>query len=513
MRLFSAIPYAYRVALMINASIVVVMAAFGGIVLDRQQKLLEEQFTRAGQLSAKQLAGSATMSLFSDDELGLRLQIQSLTSEMINISVFDHKGRIEASTSAPINDNSNQSDYISSNISLKLPNNADVEYKKELKTTINHIYTKYRNQWLEDTPMSFDWQDLELQRQWTTFVSPVIFESIAYDAVVGGHVFVTTSRNEIIQAKNDILQFIMVVSFVLVVGVFTLSMAIGRRLSRPVLDLIKATNAISDEQYSYRIDKIYHGEFGQLISSFNHMAQEVERKQKVETALTHFVSDSVADQYLSEGGGRGEGKMVDASVIFVDIVGFTSFSENNSAKHVAEILNEYFEYFTYCCEFYGGHVDKFIGDAAMFVFGAPNDDPEHPFNAAACAVLMQKIIADINVKHKSEGKPCLEIRIGISCGQMLAGVIGSKSRLQYTVVGDPVNLSARLCDLAGSGGILVDETFFNRANHHNYLSCGKRDSIKVKGVREEVRTVFIEDIIKTPYSHFETVREQLNLHA
>ena len=74
-------------------------------------------------------------------------------------------------------------------------------------------------------------------------------------------------------------------------------------------------------------------------------------------------------------------------------------------------------------------------------------------------------------------------------------------------------MSARLCDLAGSGGILVDEAFFNRANHHNYLSSGKRDSIKVKGVREEVRTVFIKDIIKTPYSHFETVREQLNLHA
>ncbi|MCJ8312321.1 MAG: HAMP domain-containing protein [Saccharospirillaceae bacterium] len=512
MRLFSAIPYAYRVALMINASIVVVMAAFGGIVLDRQQKLLEEQFTHSGQLIATQFAGSALGPLFGGDKLGLSQQIKALTNDMIDISVFDHQGRIVASESASAGSkyNSNQYSYDNSKTDLviKTTNKAEVEYNKELRTTINHIYTKYRNQWLEDTPMSFDWQDLDSKYQWTTFVAPVVFRDL-----VGGHVFVTTSRNEIIQAKNDILQFIMVVSFILVVAVFTLSMAIGRRLSRPVLDLIKATNAISDEEYSYRIDKIYHGEFGQLINSFNHMAEEVERKQKVETALTHFVSDSVADQYLSEGGGRGEGKMVDASVIFVDIVGFTSFSENNSAKHVAEILNEYFEYFTYCCEFYGGHVDKFIGDAAMFVFGAPNDDPEHPFNAAACAVLMQKIIADINKKHESEGKPCLEIRVGISCGQMLAGVIGSKSRLQYTVVGNPVNLSARLCDLAGSGGILVDEAFFDRANHNNYLSSGKRDKIKVKGVREEVKTVFIKDIIKTPYSHFETVREQLNLHA
>ena len=511
MRLFSAIPYAYRVALMINASIVVVMAAFGGIVLDRQQKLLEEQFTRSGQLIAAQFAGSATEPLFGQDMLALSLQIQALTQEMIDISVFDHQGRVIANerSDASINYKSQVNPFNSdNNLTISVPSNADIDYKRELSSTINHIYTKYRNQWLEDTPMSFDWQDLESQRQWTTFVSPVIFRDL-----VGGHVFVTTSRNEIIQAKNDILQFIMVVSFVLVVGVFTLSMAIGRRLSRPVLDLIKATNAISDEQYSYRIEKVYHGEFGQLISSFNHMAQEVERKQKVESALTHFVSNSVADHYLSDGGGRGEGKMVDASVIFVDIVGFTSFSENNSAKHVAEVLNEYFEYFTYCCEFYGGHVDKFIGDAAMFVFGAPNEDPDHPFNAAACGVLMQKIIADINKKHASEGKPCLDIRIGISCGQMLAGVIGSKSRLQYTVVGDPVNLASRLCDLAGSGGILVDEAFFNRANRHNYLSSGRRDSLKVKGVSEEVRTVFIDDIIKTPYSHFETVREQLNLHA
>ncbi|BCE00503.1 adenylate cyclase [Marinicellulosiphila megalodicopiae] len=511
---------------MINASIVVVMAAFGGIVLDRQQKLLEEQFTKSGQLSASQLAGSATEPLFGGDKFSLTLQINALTADTIDISVFDFQGRVKARTNYLQNNEEPAESLFSffeqapdftipANVygeielnSSNITSQSGAEYKKELVSTINHIYTKYRNQWLEDTPMSFDWQDLDSTRQWTTFVSPVKFRD-----AVGGHVFVTTSRKEITQAKNDILQFIMVVSFILVVGVFTLSMAIGRRLSKPVLDLIKATNAISDEQYSYRISKVYHGEFGQLIRSFNHMAEEVERKQKVENALTHFVSDSVADQYLSEGGGRGEGKMVDASVIFVDIVGFTSFSENNSAKQVAEILNEYFEYFTYCCEFYGGHVDKFIGDAAMFVFGAPNEDPEHPFNAAACAVLMQKIIADINNKHKAQNKPCLEIRIGISSGQMLAGVIGSKSRLQYTVVGDPVNLASRLCDLAGSGGILVDESFFNRANHHNYLSSGKRVSVKVKGVKEEVKTVFIEDIIKTPYSHFETVREQLNLHA
>ena len=132
------------------------------------------------------------------------------------------------------------------------------------------------------------------------------------------------------------------------------------------------------------------------------------------------------------------------TVLFADIRGFTSMSETMSAQQVSEILNEYFTEIEPIITKYNGVINKFIGDAVMAIFGEPIQDINHPVNAVKCANDMLKKVNQLQDKWLFEGKPKIEIGIGINTGEAFVGNIGSEKRLEYTVIGDMVNLASRI---------------------------------------------------------------------
>jgi adenylate cyclase len=184
------------------------------------------------------------------------------------------------------------------------------------------------------------------------------------------------------------------------------------------------------------------------------------------------------------GGARRE-----MSVLFADIRGFTTFTERGRPEDVVSQLNEYFSRMVEAVFAHRGTVDKFVGDMVMALFGAPLADPDHADHAVLAALGMLEALKDQNARWAAEGRPPLEIGIGVNSGDMVAGIIGSVTIMSYTVIGDAVNLGSRLESLNKEYGtrlIISDGTRTRLKGRYDMKLLG---SVTVKGKSEPV-TIF-----------------------
>ncbi len=172
---------------------------------------------------------------------------------------------------------------------------------------------------------------------------------------------------------------------------------------------------------------------------------EGKNKEKIKQAMGRYISQDVMKNVVKNIDDiKLGGKRANVTVLFADIRGFTSMSEKMSAEDVSVILNEYFSEIEPIITKYNGTINKFIGDAVMAVFGDPIPDLDHPIKAVKCANEMLKKVEELQDKWLFEGKPKIEIGVGINTGDAFVGNIGSEKRLEYTVIGDTVNLASRI---------------------------------------------------------------------
>jgi adenylate cyclase len=167
---------------------------------------------------------------------------------------------------------------------------------------------------------------------------------------------------------------------------------------------------------------------------------------------------------------RGGGRLITGTIIFVDIRGFTKLSEKaGGPSEVVDMLNDYFErVFPYhpnsqlvkCVFKYDGVVDKYIGDALMAVFGTLEDEKEAEFRAVGAALEFITAIAEMNEERARARLPKITIGVGVNTGELVAGFIGCSKRLEYTCIGDTVNTSSRICDVAEPNQVLISETTY-----------------------------------------------------
>lgn len=182
-----------------------------------------------------------------------------------------------------------------------------------------------------------------------------------------------------------------------------------------------------------------------IIAYINKFVTENRSKEKVKSAMGKYMSQDVMKRVVQNIDNLGlGGKKAVVTVLFADIRGFTSMSETMSAQQVSEILNEYFTEMEPIITKYNGIINKFIGDAVMAIFGEPIQDKNHALNAVKCGYEMLLKVKELQKKWSQEGKPKIEIGIGINTGEVFVGNIGSVNRMEYTVIGDTVNLASRL---------------------------------------------------------------------
>lgn len=166
--------------------------------------------------------------------------------------------------------------------------------------------------------------------------------------------------------------------------------------------------------------------------------------------------------------------------MFCDIRGFTSISENITAKTLIDLLNDHFTAMTNIVFEHGGTLDKYNGDEVMALFGAPFNTDDDALRAVKAALAMKQKNLEMNELRKLENKPTFDIGIGIATGEVIAGYIGSPERMDFTVIGDRVNTASRLCSIARPGQIVIADTTFHMVSDHVELNSIGPQSLKNK---------------------------------
>ena len=216
------------------------------------------------------------------------------------------------------------------------------------------------------------------------------------------------------------------------------------------------------------------------------MAKDLSLKEKIKDSFGRYVTPEIVDLILANPDNKWmKGLEVEATVLFVDIRGFTTLSEDKEPESIVELLNDYFTRVTDIVIKHGGHINKFLGDEAMAVFGTPVPNPQHADAAVRAALDIQEEIVRFD-REKKMKDVTIQVGVGVNSGVMVAGNLGSEKRMEYTVIGDNVNVASRLTSLAKSGEILISKQTYDLIEDKNSLKTEKRRKVPVKGRKMKI---------------------------
>lgn len=253
------------------------------------------------------------------------------------------------------------------------------------------------------------------------------------------------------------------------------SAGVARGLSRPVETLVEATQKVGGGDYGVKVKVAGAGELARLGTAFNSMTASLQKRREImEKTLSRDVADELMEN-VELGGERRE-----VSILFMDVRGFTSGTEGVDPVTVVGMLNDMMDRLAAAIEANGGNVNKYLGDGIMAMFGAPKPLEDHPYKAALAAVEMQKQMAEWGAEREAKGLPSFKVGVGVNTGTAVGGRVGSQQRLEYTLIGEQVNLASRVCGKASPGQVLVTRATFDKLGGR--LKTRELEPIQVKGL-------------------------------
>ena len=297
---------------------------------------------------------------------------------------------------------------------------------------------------------------------------------------------------EILGIRTDAVE-LAVAAIGLVLSVLV-AVAISRTIVRPVKDLDQTIKRVDAGDTTARAPVTGEDELGRLAASFNRMLGSLEREAVIRDLFGQYVTPELADAAI-EDPSRLEGRLVTSTVLFADIRDFTGLSESVPASELLALLNRYFDRMARVIVDTGGFVNKYGGDSLLAVFGSPlNPDKEHAADAIRAALEMERTLAEFNEEQRQAFLPEVMIGIGIASGDIVAGNVGSHAKLEYTVIGDAVNVAARLQDLTKELGVpilLSAETARLAGDTGRFTDVGE---CEVRGKSRPVRVVRLSEV-------------------
>jgi adenylate cyclase len=272
-----------------------------------------------------------------------------------------------------------------------------------------------------------------------------------------------------------------------------LTVLLARTFTRPLAEVTAALRRVRAGTLDQPVRVTAADEIGVLEESVNAMAATLHERERILQTFGRVVEPIVRDRLLA-GDLRGEGEVRTASILFCDLRDFTTFAERTAPRELLQMLNQFFAVMTSCARDADGFVNKFIGDGLLVVFGLLDDDPSYgPSSGAAaavrCALGMRDRLATLNVDRVALGHPPLGVKIGVHTGPVVAGTIGAADRHEYTVVGDTVNVAARLEELCRDHGceVIVSGTAWDLARAGGAdLPPAHVDAVTLRGRDERV---------------------------
>lgn len=458
-------PLAYKLSFFITVLVVGCMMLLGSIIVQQQTGQLRDQISEQGLTLVQLMAQSAREPLLADDELAL----DAITSS------FSNNGSVLGTAIIALDG--------------AITNHAGTLHEEN-----NPLTHKFIKDVIQESgnSVSWQWQPLTGLRKQSvmSFIQPVTFQN-----VTAGYAMVSFSQSGLQQSTHQAVQAISGATLLIIALSIGMSFALGRRITQPIDQLVEASRAIGNGEFTFRFKERRKDELGLLMQAFNEMAEGMLEKSQVKNALSRYLSPGVARQILSNLDNVGlSGKRIEGSVLFADITGFTQISEQTKPEDLVNMLNRYFTLITCACSINQGIVDKYMGDGVMLVFGAPEPDDDHAFHAVSCALLIQRLIARENLQREALGLAAVRLRIGINTGNMLAGNMGSCDRMEYTVVGETVNLASRLCGISNSDQIVISREMYMRDDINRRVLAGEYQSIQLRGISKPVSTYRVEHL-------------------
>ncbi len=444
-----------RVKLALLASLLLVggIGTVSLLVLERSSEALEAEARKRGRFLAWSLAQNASAPVLEQDDLVLSGLLETVAdeSEVLVARVLDENGHVIVSS-------------------------REGESRQQLRLT---------DGLLPDSPTAVTSVDGEL----------LIASRISFGGVDLGEAQVALDLDAIVgkmlvRARRGVL---LASGALLLIGI-SIAFALSGRITRPLQRLHAAVKALAAGDPSSHVEVSTRDEVGALTEAFNDMSRSLDEKRRIESAFRRYVSDHVLQQVVD----RPEsvqllGERREVTVLFIDIRGFSQLASAIGPEPLVAYLTEAFELITSRLLEHGATVDQYLGDAILAYFGAPIEIADHAERGVASSIAIQRSIGERNAKCESSGAPFhgLDVGIGIQTGPVVLGNIGSELKMNYTVIGDAVNVANRLQGMAGAGEILVTQDVQRCLRGRVPLEdLGPR---KVKGREEPVR------VYRVPY--------------
>lgn len=443
------IPIRIQLSIAITTIIWLTILVLSFVILARQRDHLYLQTVKTGKVSLNYFANNANIPLLNDDVLRLNRLIKEATSTegLLYAIIVDRQQVVKAHT-----------DNTKIGATLQVFDNMGKVKKDENVTYFNYTL-----------PSGI--HVLNLTR-------PVMFKDKELGAV---HVGVSIDFIKNLIHRETI--FVIILSLLIILLGISIAILLGIFFTRPIAKLVLATQEIGKGNFQYRIDSVRRDEFGDLATAFNYMASELWKKLIIQKSFGRYVSPKVLEMILSHPEDSWlKGTRNEATILFTDIRGFTAFSETREPEKIVEDLNEYFGIATELILEFGGYVDKFVGDAVLGVFGVPIYYADHAERAVKAAVAMQK---KFQQRASDNDNPFLSrTGIGINTGVVVSGNLGSQVKMEYTVIGDSVNVASRINNLAGPGEIMISGSIYKLTK--DTISAKPLPPQKLKGKSELV---------------------------
>lgn len=227
------------------------------------------------------------------------------------------------------------------------------------------------------------------------------------------------------------------------------------------------------------------------------LAIRIEHEAQTRAQISRLIPASVVEQVI-----KGEltiekgGRLSEVTMLFSDIRGFTTMSDGRPAQEIVNTLNEYFEVMVEVLFQHSGTLDKFVGDEIIALFGAPIALDDAPFKAVACSLAMLHALEDLNRTRAAENQAPIRIGIGINTGNVITGAIGSNRALQYTAIGDAMNVASRLVNVASQGEVIISESTYRAVAGR--VEATALPPVRVKGKADQLKVYRVTGIRNAP---------------
>jgi len=315
---------------------------------------------------------------------------------------------------------------------------------------------------------------------YTDYIQTILIRPAQGDEQVPIGLSVVRFSNTIVQQAmaraRDILLAIMAVFLILS---FLAVRLLSGKLSQNIRELVEGARAVADGNLDVQVQVRSRDEIGLLAAEFNKMVRSLKENLQMRKFVSPLAVDMIQSQ-VRQGESRREMRKEAIAVLFSDIRGFTSLSERLEPEELLEVVNVYLAVQARHIEANQGIIDKFAGDLVMAIFQG-EDAPDHAVDAA---VQIQKAVREINAQRRREQLECLTVGIGVNYGVAMLGSMGATNRMDYTAVGDVVNLASKLCNVAHAGHIIVTKNVIRHLK--GPFSIIKMEPVRISGRKNPV---------------------------